>query len=63
MFWIVENNKQLELFSRLNYDEVFLEPILANDNIHPKLNDVIVIYIRGINASKGYMVCLDHSAR
>ena len=61
MFWIIENNKQLELFSRLDYDEVFLEPILANDNVHPKLNDVIAIYIRGINASKGYMVCLDHS--
>ena len=61
MFWIVENDKQLELFSRLDYDEVFLEPILANDNIHPSLNDIIALYIRGINASKGYMVCLDHS--
>jgi len=61
MFWIVENDKQLELFSRLDYDEVFLEPILANDNIHPSLNDIIAIYIKGINASKGYIVCLNHS--
>ena len=61
MFWIVENDKQLELFSRLKYEKVFLEPILANDNIHPALNRVIAIYIKGLSSHKGYMVCLDHS--
>ena len=61
MFWIVENDKQLELFSRLKYEKVFLEPILANDNIHPALNRVIAIYIKGLGSHKGYMLCLDHS--
>ena len=61
MFWIVENHKQLDLFLRLDYDEVFLEPILANDNIHPSLNDIIALYIRGINSPKGYIVSFNHS--
>ena len=47
MFWIVENHKQLDLFLRLDYDAVFMEPILGNDNIHPSLNNVIALYIRG----------------
>ena len=61
MFWIIENHKQLDLFLRLDYDEVFIEPILGNDNIHPYLNDVIALYIRGINSHKGYMLCFSHS--
>ena len=61
MFWIVENHKQLDLFLRLDYDAVFMEPILGNDNIHPSLNGVIALYIRGINAHKGYILPFNHS--
>ena len=61
MFWIVENHKQLDLFLRLDYDAVFMEPILGNDNIHPSLNEVIALYIRGINSSKGYILPFNHS--
>ena len=61
MFWLVENPKQLDLFKRLDYKEVFLEPILENENVHPSLNKVIALYIRGIKAHKGYILPFNHS--
>ena len=61
MFYVVETNEQLaELFYK-GYDKVFIEPIYFNDNIHPSLNRVSLLYIKPLNNDKGYIVCLDHS--
>jgi hypothetical protein len=61
MFYVVETNEQLaELFYK-GYDKVFIEPIYFNDNVHPSLNRVSLLYIKPLNNDKGYIVCLDHS--
>jgi len=61
MFYIVETDEQLnELFDK-DYDKVFVEPVYHNDNIHPSLNYVSLLYIKPLNNDKGYMVCLHHT--
>jgi hypothetical protein len=60
MFYIVETNKQLDELFNAGYDKVFIEPILYNDNVHPALNHVSLLYIKPFN-DKGYMLCLNHS--
>jgi hypothetical protein len=59
MFWLIENEEQLDYLR--NTREVFLEIIPYHDNIHPALNDVCLIYIRPFNDNKGYIVSIDHS--
>ncbi len=61
MFYIVETNEQLEELFDKNYNKVFIEPIYFNDNIHPALNHLSLLYIKPLNNDKGYMVCLNHS--
>lgn len=60
LYWIIENKEQLTSFNEKGYKEVFLEPILFNDNIHSVLNDVSLLYIKPINGDKGFMLCLKH---
>jgi hypothetical protein len=61
MFWLVEEKEQLEQFSARGFKEVFLEVIPHNFNTHPILDSISLLYVRPINASKGYMLCVDHS--
>ena len=43
------------------YKEAFIEVIPYNDTIHPIQNSISLVYIRPINASKGFMICVSHS--
>ena len=61
MFYIIETSKQLDEFFNANYEKVFIEPILFNDNIHPVLNHISLLYIKPLNDEKGYIVCLHHT--
>jgi hypothetical protein len=61
MFWLIEEKEQLEQFSARGFKEVFLEVIPHNFNTHPILDSVSLLYVRPVNASKGYMLCIDHS--
>ena len=61
MFWLIENEKDLEYLRQKPIQEAFVEIIPHHDNIHPALNDVSLVYIRPYNDEKGYMLCLDHS--
>jgi hypothetical protein len=60
LYWLVETEEQLKEFQNKGYKEVFLEPILFNDNIHPQLNELSAIYIKPCNNEKGYMLCISH---
>lgn len=60
-FYIVENNEQLNELSNKAYDKVFIEPIYYNDNVHPSLNYVSLLYLKPLNNDKGYIICLDHT--
>jgi hypothetical protein len=61
MFYIIETSEQLDEFFKLGYEEVFIEPILFNNNIHPALNDISLLYIKPLNDSKGYILCHKHT--
>jgi len=59
MFYIIEKQNQLD---KLHIeDELFVHIIPTNPNYHPALQDISLIYIRGINSHKGYILCINHS--
>jgi hypothetical protein len=61
MYWLIETEEQLEYFILNPIKEAFIEIIPFNDNIHPAINDVSLIYIRPSNSTKAYMLCIDHT--
>jgi hypothetical protein len=61
MFYIIETSEQLNEFFEMGYEKVFVEPILFNDNIHPALNHISLLYIKPLNHDKGYILCLNHT--
>ena len=61
MYWLVENEEQLNVLINSGYKEAFIEVIPYNDTIHPVQNHVSLVYIRPIKASKGFMICITHS--
>jgi hypothetical protein len=61
MYWLVENEEQLNVLINSGYKEAFIEVIPYNDTIHPVQNHVSLVYIRPIKASKGFMLCVSHS--
>jgi hypothetical protein len=61
MYWLVEEDKQLEVLLNSGYKQAFIEVIPYSNNVHPVENLVSLVYIRPINASKGYMLCIAHS--
>jgi hypothetical protein len=59
MFYIIERSDQLQ---QLNlFEDCFIKFIPKNNNFHPALTSLSLIYIRPINGKKGYMLCLDHN--
>ena len=59
MFYIIEKQEQLDKLGSFN--DCFVKFISLNDNFHPKLSPLSLIYVRDLAAHKGYMLCLDHS--
>ncbi|MDA9309710.1 hypothetical protein N9Q43_00630 [bacterium] len=61
MYWLVEDEEQLNVLINSGYKEAFIEVIPYNDTIHPAQNNTSLVYVRPTNASKGFMVCITHS--
>ena len=61
MFWLIENKDQLLEFYHKQFTDVFVEVIPLNNNTHPAINDVSLIYVKPLNDTKGYMLCVDHT--
>ena len=61
MYWLIEDLEQLKVFCNSGFKEAFIEVISFNDTIHPAQNSVSLVYIRPMLASKGFMLCVDHS--
>ncbi len=61
MYWLVEDEEQLSVLINSGYKEAFIEVIPYNFTIHPAINKIALLYIRPINATKGYMICMHHS--
>ena len=61
MFYLIETQEQLDIFEYKGIKEAFVEVIPYNDNVHPALNKVSLLYIKPLNDTKGYMLCVRHS--
>ena len=61
MYWLIEDLEQLKVFYNSSFKEAFVEVIPFNNFEHPTQNDVSAVYVRPIKASKGFMLCSNHS--
>ena len=61
MYWLIEDIRQLKGFYNSGYKEAFIEVIPFNNFTHPTQNHVSLVYIRPLYASKGYIICINHS--
>ena len=59
MFYIIERKDQLSKLGPFN--DCFVRFIPKNDNFHPTLTSLSLVYIRPIDSKKGYILCLDHN--
>ena len=59
MFYIIEKQDQLD---QLHIGEdTFIHIIPTNENYHPALQNISLIYVRWVKGHKGYILCVDHS--
>ena len=59
MFYIIEKKDQLDQLGP--FKDCFVKFIQGNDNYHPKLSPLSLIYVRNISEHKGYILCLNHN--
>ena len=59
MFYILEKKDQLSHLEP--FKDCFIDFIQGNDNFHPTLSSLSLIYIRDITQHKGYILCLNHN--
>jgi hypothetical protein len=59
MFYILERTEQLSRLKDLG--DCFVNFIPLNNNFHPNLTDLSLIYIRPVDHKKGYILCLKHN--
>jgi hypothetical protein len=59
MFYIVERSDQLQQLKP--FEDCFVRFIPKNDNFHPALTDLSLVYIKPLNGEKGYVLCINHS--
>jgi hypothetical protein len=57
-FYIIEKSEQL---SQLSFGDCFVRFIPFNDNFHPVLTELSLVYIRPLNSKKGYILCINHN--
>ncbi len=58
MFYIIEKSSQL---SQLSFEDCFVRFIPFNDNFHPALTELSLVYVRPLDGKKGYVLCLNHN--
>ena len=61
MFYLIEDTEQLKVFYNSGYKQAYIEIISNNDTIHPTINDLCAVYIRPLESTKGYMLCINHN--
>jgi hypothetical protein len=58
MFYIIEKSSQL---SQLSFEDCFVRFIPLNDNFHPALTELSLVYVRPLDSKKGYILCINHN--
>ena len=57
MFYVIERSAQLPK----SFGDCFVRFIPKNDNFHPALTELSLVYIRPLDDKKGYIICIDHT--
>lgn len=61
MYFIVENERDLDKLEHLDGTEgCFLDLITTNDLFHPRLTELVAVYVRPLVEDKGYIIPVDH---
>jgi hypothetical protein len=58
MFYIIEKSSQL---LQLSFEDCFVRFIPFNDNFHPALTELSLVYVRPLDGKKGYILCINHN--
>ena len=58
MFYIIEKSSQLQ---QLSFEDCFVRFIPFNNNFHPALTELSLVYVRPLDSKKGYILCLNHN--
>ena len=61
MYWLVEDDSQFDILLNSGYKKAFIEVIPSSHTVHPTLNHACLVYIRPIEASKGFMLGVAHN--
>jgi hypothetical protein len=59
MFYIIERLDQLEKLG--SFRDCFVSFIPKNDNYHPALTELSLVYVRDLIRTKGFMLCINHN--
>jgi hypothetical protein len=58
MFYIIEKSSQLQ---QLSFEDCFVRFIPFNNNFHPALTELSLVYVRPLDSKKGYILCINHN--
>lgn len=61
MYYIIETEDQLSKFSQYDFTNCYVDVIPSNDNCHPHIAEISLIYIKPFRSRMGFMLCLDHT--
>lgn len=61
MYWIIEDKNQLRKFWQSGYKKCFIEVIPLNPFEHPQENNISLVYLRPLEATKGFMLGINHN--
>lgn len=61
MYYIIETESQLEKFSQYDFTNCFVDVILSNDNCHPKIAELSLVYIKPFRSRMGFVLSIDHT--
>jgi hypothetical protein len=61
MYWLIEDVDKIDVLTRMQLKEAYIEVVPFSYNVHPHLNEISCVYIKPLDGSKGYMVTLNHS--
>ena len=61
MYWLIEDKEKIDILTRMQLKEAYLEIIPSSHVLHPVENNVSCVYIKPLDGSKGYMVTANHS--
>jgi len=61
MYYIIETEDQLEKFSKYDFTNCFVDVIPSNDNCHPKIASLSLVYIKPFRSRMGFILSVDHT--